>query len=41
MSLRMLFLLFYYLNALNLTPNLALKEVYEVICGEEERRFHP
>lgn len=28
-----------YLSASNLTPNLALKEVYEVICGEEDRRL--
>jgi cell division control protein 6 len=28
-----------YLSASHLTPNLALKEVYEVICGEEKRRL--
>jgi len=28
-----------YLSASHLTPNLALKEVYGVICGEEERRL--
>ncbi|MCR6691423.1 MAG: AAA family ATPase [archaeon YNP-LCB-003-016] len=27
-----------YLCASHLTPNLALKEIYEVICGEEKRR---
>jgi len=28
-----------YLSASHLTPNLALKEVYENICGEEEKRL--
>jgi len=28
-----------YLSASHLTPNLALKEVYEAICGEEKRRL--
>jgi len=28
-----------YLNASALTPNLALKEVYDVICGEDERKL--
>jgi Cdc6-like AAA superfamily ATPase len=28
-----------YLSASHLTPNLALKEVYETICGEEKRRL--
>jgi len=28
-----------YLCASHLTPNLALKEIYEVICGEEKRRL--
>jgi Cdc6-like AAA superfamily ATPase len=28
-----------YLSASYLTPNLALKEVYEAICGEEKRRL--
>jgi Cdc6-like AAA superfamily ATPase len=27
-----------YLNASHLTPNLALKEVYEVICDEEKEK---
>jgi len=27
------------LNASALTPNLALKEIYEVICGEDSRRL--
>jgi Cdc6-like AAA superfamily ATPase len=28
-----------YLSASHLTPNLALKEVYETICGEKKRRL--
>jgi Cdc6-like AAA superfamily ATPase len=28
-----------YLNASALTPNLALKEIYEVVCGEDSRRL--
>ena len=28
-----------YLNASALTPNLALKEIYEVICGDDSRRL--
>ena len=27
------------MNALALTPNLALKEVYEAVCGEEDKRL--
>ena len=28
-----------YLSASHLTPNLALKEIYEVICGEEREGY--
>jgi len=28
-----------YLNASTLTPNLALKEIYEVVCGEDSRKL--
>lgn len=28
-----------YLNASVLTPNIALKEVYEIVCGEDERKL--
>jgi len=30
-----------YLNASALTPNLALKEVHDVVCGEDEKSCRP